>query len=236
MAMAGEGGDGGWWSLSAGQGPWACVDRRTEARVTYPRPPRRPPPLPPAMAHQYTRLPQTDAASVVGSPLDNDDGPRPSSETTSSSSSSELRRRVASTGLRPSPPNPTVDFNPPPPAAWKRAALLVFIAALFYIALRLAQPRDAASGAQSHAAKLNEKLEARYGAPVVHAKRSVALPSLGPCLDLARIDGRVSSLAPSIHPRYSHEYKFRPASAPVIKERTKDGKVRLRGANPGGVY
>lgn len=37
--------------------------------------------------------------------------------------------------------------------------------------------------------------------------------------------------------RYSPEFKYRPAASPVIKERLKDGsgKIRLRGANPGGV-
>ncbi|KAH0835037.1 hypothetical protein J3R83DRAFT_10774 [Lanmaoa asiatica] len=32
--------------------------------------------------------------------------------------------------------------------------------------------------------------------------------------------------------RYSKEFKFRPAASPVITERLKDGKVRLRGALP----
>ncbi|KAH7882853.1 hypothetical protein F5I97DRAFT_140281 [Phlebopus sp. FC_14] len=32
--------------------------------------------------------------------------------------------------------------------------------------------------------------------------------------------------------RYSTEYKFRPAASPVITERLKDGRVRLRGAYP----
>ncbi|KAI9056771.1 hypothetical protein FKP32DRAFT_1638628 [Trametes sanguinea] len=32
--------------------------------------------------------------------------------------------------------------------------------------------------------------------------------------------------------RYSKEYKFRPAASPVITERLKDGRVRVRGAAP----
>ncbi|KAF8137156.1 hypothetical protein EV363DRAFT_1316875 [Boletus edulis] len=32
--------------------------------------------------------------------------------------------------------------------------------------------------------------------------------------------------------RYSEEFKFRPAASPVITERLKDGRVRLRGALP----
>ncbi|KAI0667915.1 hypothetical protein C8Q78DRAFT_304568 [Trametes maxima] len=32
--------------------------------------------------------------------------------------------------------------------------------------------------------------------------------------------------------RYSKEYKFRPAASPVVTERLKDGRVRVRGAVP----
>lgn len=32
--------------------------------------------------------------------------------------------------------------------------------------------------------------------------------------------------------RYSKEYKFRPAASPIITERLKDGRTRLRGAQP----
>lgn len=32
--------------------------------------------------------------------------------------------------------------------------------------------------------------------------------------------------------RYSKDYKFRPAASPVITEQLKDGRVRLRGAQP----
>ncbi|KAH7921656.1 hypothetical protein BV22DRAFT_1198022 [Leucogyrophana mollusca] len=32
--------------------------------------------------------------------------------------------------------------------------------------------------------------------------------------------------------RYSKEYKYRPAASPIITERLKDGRVRLRGASP----
>lgn len=36
-------------------------------------------------------------------------------------------------------------------------------------------------------------------------------------------------------PRYSDEFKYRPAASPVITEYLKDGRIRLRGATPGGV-
>ncbi|KAF7972792.1 hypothetical protein HWV62_42315 [Athelia sp. TMB] len=45
----------------------------------------------------------------------------------------------------------------------------------------------------------------------------------------------VSSPEPSkiVHAtRYSKDYKFRPAASPVITEKLKDGRVRLRGAHP----
>lgn len=35
--------------------------------------------------------------------------------------------------------------------------------------------------------------------------------------------------------RYSDEFKYRPAESPVITEYLKDGRIRLRGAHPGGV-
>jgi len=34
---------------------------------------------------------------------------------------------------------------------------------------------------------------------------------------------------------YSEEFKYRPAASPVITEYLKDGRIRLRGASPGGV-
>lgn len=34
---------------------------------------------------------------------------------------------------------------------------------------------------------------------------------------------------------YSDEFKYRPAASPVITEYLKDGRIRLRGATPGGV-
>lgn len=35
-----------------------------------------------------------------------------------------------------------------------------------------------------------------------------------------------------LSPRYSKDYKFRPAASPIITETLKDGRVRLRGALP----
>ena len=35
--------------------------------------------------------------------------------------------------------------------------------------------------------------------------------------------------------RYSEEHRYRPAASPVITEYLKDGRIRLRGASPGGV-
>ncbi|ORX40693.1 hypothetical protein BD324DRAFT_611806 [Kockovaella imperatae] len=35
--------------------------------------------------------------------------------------------------------------------------------------------------------------------------------------------------------RYSEEFKYRPAASPVITEYLKDGRIRLRGAQPGGI-
>ena len=35
--------------------------------------------------------------------------------------------------------------------------------------------------------------------------------------------------------RYSEEFRYRPAASPVITEYLKDGRIRLRGASPGGI-
>ncbi|KAL1412695.1 hypothetical protein Q8F55_000442 [Vanrija albida] len=35
--------------------------------------------------------------------------------------------------------------------------------------------------------------------------------------------------------RYSDEFKYRPAASPIITEHLKDGRIRIRGATPGGV-
>ena len=35
--------------------------------------------------------------------------------------------------------------------------------------------------------------------------------------------------------RYNEEFKYRPAASPVITEYLKDGRMRLRGATPGGI-
>ncbi|KAI0791181.1 hypothetical protein C8Q75DRAFT_757032 [Abortiporus biennis] len=73
-------------------------------------------------------------------------------------------------------------FNPPPPAAWKRVALLIGMVFLFWLAYHIRpQPQP-------------ER--------VLHANR------------------------------YSKDYKFRPAASPIITEKLKDGRVRVRGAQP----
>ncbi|KAF8837989.1 hypothetical protein BDN67DRAFT_972198 [Paxillus ammoniavirescens] len=74
-------------------------------------------------------------------------------------------------------------FNPPPPAVWKRVALIAFIIFLFWLSFTF---------------RLRKNAEPN----VVHASR------------------------------YSKEYKYRPAASPIVTERLKDGRTRLRGAYP----
>ncbi|KAF8490070.1 hypothetical protein F5888DRAFT_1742999 [Russula emetica] len=76
-------------------------------------------------------------------------------------------------------------FNPPTPPWWKRALIILFIVAMFwlYFSLRASMQRAA-----------DDK--------IIHAHR------------------------------YSKQYKFRPAASPVIYEKLKDGKTRVRGAAP----
>ncbi|CED85571.1 hypothetical protein [Phaffia rhodozyma] len=137
----------------------------------------------PSMSNQYQAIPTSDETS-----------PR------ESTSSDSQRRQNARPRTVPTPR----DFNPPPPASWKRALLLAVIAFLFWFSLRLSNSKNMVKH-KSIDEIYKEKIESRYGPNVVHAKR------------------------------YSNEHKFRPAASPVITERTKDGRIRLRGANPAGV-
>ncbi|TDL25655.1 hypothetical protein BD410DRAFT_603295 [Rickenella mellea] len=75
-------------------------------------------------------------------------------------------------------------FDIPTPAPWKRAALIIFVLSLFWLAFRMQRVR------------LDDRQQ------VIHASR------------------------------YSKDHKFRPAASPVVTERLKDGKVRLRGGHP----
>ncbi|KAL7411956.1 hypothetical protein BDY24DRAFT_416517 [Mrakia frigida] len=144
------------------------------------------------------------------SPTENTYAPVPSSSPPSSPRSSTSTLPPAP--RRRGPPPATTSFERPQVPSWQRALLLAFIAVLFYLAFHLGGLGDGkgtTAGGKLHdgRAKFNEGLKERYGAEVVHAKR------------------------------YSPEFKYRPAASPVIKERLKDGsgKIRLRGANPGGV-
>ncbi|KAL4068507.1 hypothetical protein V8B97DRAFT_2008786 [Scleroderma yunnanense] len=113
---------------------------------------------------KYQRLPSSPRDD------DDDDTPRPSTRTTSRNSS---------------PPNRHIDprFDRPPPAAWKRIALILFIIFLFWLSYAMRPKKDVQP-------------------EVIYASR------------------------------YSKEFKYRPAASPIITERLKDGRVRLRGAYP----
>ncbi|KIJ10322.1 hypothetical protein PAXINDRAFT_172189 [Paxillus involutus ATCC 200175] len=74
-------------------------------------------------------------------------------------------------------------FNPPPPAVWKRVALIAFIIFLFWLSFTFRQSKNVEPN-------------------VVHASR------------------------------YSKEFKYRPAASPIVTERLKDGRTRLRGDYP----
>jgi hypothetical protein len=130
-------------------------------------------------------------------------------------------------------------FNVPPPSAWKRVALLVFVGVLFWLSFYVrARPEPKPK--------------------VVYASRYVSFfppcPSFDllfsfhlrpfvllhhPLSDLARLvpilalDTLPTNFMFRLEHRYSKEHKFRPAASPIITERLKDGRVRLRGAHAG---
>ncbi|KAF5324279.1 hypothetical protein D9619_011212 [Psilocybe cf. subviscida] len=73
-----------------------------------------------------------------------------------------------------------------PPSRFKRAALLLFVAVLLWLAIRMR----------------GDLLAAKKKPQIIYASR------------------------------YSKEHKYRPAASPIITETLKDGRIRLRGANP----
>ncbi|EIN05261.1 hypothetical protein PUNSTDRAFT_146102 [Punctularia strigosozonata HHB-11173 SS5] len=75
-------------------------------------------------------------------------------------------------------------FDRPVPSIWKRVALLLFTAVLFYLAVKM-----------------------RFNAKTTKPQTVYAN-------------------------RYSKEYKYRPAASPIVTERLKDGRTRIRGAQP----
>ncbi|KAI6132393.1 hypothetical protein EDD16DRAFT_1699656 [Pisolithus croceorrhizus] len=117
---------------------------------------------------KYHRLPHSD---------DDNDGSNNEDDTRTQSTS----RTSQSTPRRLTDPR----FNPPPPATWKRVALIAFVIFLFWLSYSLRT-------------KKNTQQDIIYAS------------------------------------RYSKEFKYRPAASPIITERLKDGRVRLRGAYPTG--
>lgn len=101
-------------------------------------------------------------------------------------------------------------FNPPTPSWWKRALLILFIIVMFWLSLSLRASMQ--KGAQS---------------PIIHAHRCAQRSSV-PCSFLPRHRGVLTAL----FLRYSKEYKHRPAASPIIYEKLKDGRTRVRGAAP----
>ena len=124
-------------------------------------------------------------------------------------------------------------FNVPPPSTWKRVALLLFVGLLFWLSFYV-------------------KLSKPEKPKVIHANRyvlfflslirySILLP-FHPLVVLLHLLSALSYCVSSVwhvadkfflfwlECRYSKEYKFRPAASPIITERLKDGRVRLRGA------
>jgi hypothetical protein len=108
-------------------------------------------------------------------------------------------------------PEPTTDsrFSPPPPSPLKRFFLLVSVALLLWVGFQMR------SG----------MLEAKRKPKVIHASRLVHSYQV-----LVMSGWNITILI--FPPRYSKDYKFRPAASPIITETLKDGRLRLRGALP----
>jgi hypothetical protein len=108
-------------------------------------------------------------------------------------------------------------FNPPTPPWWKRALIILFILAMFwlYFSLRASMQRAAES-------------------EIVHAQRYVCISCCFFCLhfDWISVVWGADFFFSITFQRYSKQHKYRPAASPVIYENLKDGKTRVRGAAP----
>ncbi|KAG6330672.1 hypothetical protein ID866_8415 [Astraeus odoratus] len=130
---------------------------------------------------KYQRLPAYSDDEDVATPIVKPSTPLPNSTTRVRNSPGRNSHSSSGTTTSQRPVDPR--FNRPPPAAWKRIALILFIVFLFWLSYSL-RPKKTA------------KPEVIYAS------------------------------------RYSKEFKYRPAASPIITERLKDGRIRLRGAYP----
>ena len=108
-------------------------------------------------------------------------------------------------------------FSPPSPPWWKRALVILFIIAMFwlYFSLRASMQRAADSR-------------------IIHAQRCVCLSLFFFCssyFDWISMIWGADSIFFTFQ-RYSKQHKYRPAASPIIYEKLKDGKTRVRGAAP----
>jgi hypothetical protein len=108
-------------------------------------------------------------------------------------------------------------FNPPTPPWWKRALIILFIIAMFWLYFSMQQ------GA---------------GSKVIHAQRFVCIYRFFFFISLRILIrfrwwwcGALIFFSFTFQ-RYSKQYKFRPAASPVIYEKLKGGQTRVRGAAP----
>lgn len=99
-------------------------------------------------------------------------------------------------------------FSPPPPAWWKRALVILFIISMFwlYFSLRASMQREAEP-------------------QIVHAHRCVYN-------DISVFFRVLVDGAYFLRRRYSKQHKYRPAASPIVHEKLKNGRVRVRGAAP----
>ncbi|RDX46292.1 hypothetical protein OH76DRAFT_1356346 [Lentinus brumalis] len=88
--------------------------------------------------------------------------------------------------------------------------------------------------------ELHRRLEQdpRFNPPTPSAWKRIALVIFMLALFWLGLKMRLNAIEQTTDPkvvhaqRYSKEYKFRPAASPVITEKLKDGRTRVRGAAP----
>ncbi|EPQ50382.1 hypothetical protein GLOTRDRAFT_118339 [Gloeophyllum trabeum ATCC 11539] len=91
-----------------------------------------------------------------------------------------------------------------------------------------------ASSPTPAALEAKRRQDPRFNQPAPSIWKRVALIGFVFLLFWLGLHLRLQSQKPKVvhaH-RYSKEYKFRPAASPVVTETLKDGRVRLRGAQP----
>lgn len=188
------------------------------------------------MSNSYQRLPQSDdetSRPTLAPPVSADN------DTTAAASGSDADR-----SYRPLRESIRSEFNRPPPATWKRVLLVLAVLLMGYVAVKLGgygEKKPQVIYASRSVFRILFRTHHRGSSPThdpsagLSGYNSPAIFILLPTFLLPLPASLVRKPKIPLTRRYSEEHRYRPAASPVITEYLKDGRIRLRGASPGGV-